>query len=60
LLPGNKLHRQRRRAAMVWRWCPPGSELRLKNGVTLGAKFNGEFAHGSSTYAGTGMVRVAW
>jgi autotransporter-associated beta strand protein len=37
-----------------------GSELRFTNGVTLIGKFDGEFAHGSQTYAGTGTVRVAW
>ena len=37
-----------------------GTELRLANGVTLAAKFDGEFADGSSTYAGTGTVRVNW
>jgi outer membrane autotransporter protein len=37
-----------------------GSELRLANGVTLAAKFDGEFAGRSSTYAGTGTVRYAW
>jgi len=37
-----------------------GAELRLANGVTLLAKFNGEFASHSSTYAGTGMVRYTW
>jgi outer membrane autotransporter protein len=37
-----------------------GAELRLANGVTLLAKFDGEFASHSSTYAGTGTVRYAW
>jgi outer membrane autotransporter protein len=37
-----------------------GAELRLANGVTLLAKFDGEFASRSSTYAGTGTVRYAW
>jgi uncharacterized protein with beta-barrel porin domain len=37
-----------------------GAELRLVNGVTLLAKFDGEFARGSQTYAGTGTLRVAW
>jgi hypothetical protein len=34
--------------------------LRLANGVTLLAKFDGEFASRSFTYAGTGTVRYAW
>jgi autotransporter-associated beta strand protein len=37
-----------------------GTELRLANGVTLLAKFDGEFASHSSTYAGTGTVRYTW
>jgi autotransporter-associated beta strand protein len=37
-----------------------GTELRLANGVTLLAKFDGEFAAHSSTYAGTGTVRFMW
>ena len=37
-----------------------GAELRLANGVTLLAKFDGEFASHSSTYAGTGTVRYTW
>jgi uncharacterized protein with beta-barrel porin domain len=37
-----------------------GAELRLVNGVTLLAKFDGEFARGSQTYAGTGTARWAW
>jgi outer membrane autotransporter protein len=37
-----------------------GTELRLANGLTLLAKFDGEFASRSSTYAGTGTVRYTW
>lgn len=37
-----------------------GAELRLPNRVTLGAKFDGEFAGRSQTYTGTGMVRYEW
>jgi autotransporter-associated beta strand protein/T5SS/PEP-CTERM-associated repeat protein len=37
-----------------------GGELRLANGVSLLAKFDGEFASHSSTYAGTGTVRYTW
>ena len=37
-----------------------GAELKLVNGVTLSGKFDGEFARGSSTYAGTGTLRVSW
>jgi outer membrane autotransporter protein len=37
-----------------------GTELRFADGVTLLAKFDGEFASHSSTYAGTGIVRYAW
>jgi autotransporter-associated beta strand protein/T5SS/PEP-CTERM-associated repeat protein len=37
-----------------------GTELRLANGVTLLAKFDGEFASHSTTYSGTGIVRYSW
>jgi autotransporter-associated beta strand protein len=37
-----------------------GAELRLANGVSLLAKFDGEFASHSSTYAGTGTLRYRW
>ena len=37
-----------------------GGELRLVNGVTLLAKFDGEFASHSSTYGGTGTIRYRW
>ena len=37
-----------------------GGELRLASGVTLLAKFDGEFASHSSTYAGTGTFRYRW
>ena len=37
-----------------------GSELRVKNGVMLSGKFDGEFARRSATYGGTGTLRVSW
>jgi uncharacterized protein with beta-barrel porin domain len=37
-----------------------GGELRFGNGVSLGAKFDGEFASRSQTYAGTGALRYTW
>jgi autotransporter-associated beta strand protein len=37
-----------------------GAELRLANGATLLAKFDGQFASHSSTYAGTGTLRYRW
>jgi uncharacterized protein with beta-barrel porin domain len=37
-----------------------GAELRIANGVSLLAKFDGEFASHSSTYAGTGTFRYRW
>ena len=36
------------------------AEWRLVNGVTLIGKFDGQFADGSQTYAGTGTIRYAW
>jgi uncharacterized protein with beta-barrel porin domain len=37
-----------------------GGELRFSNGITLLAKFDGEFASHSSTYGGTGTFRYSW
>jgi uncharacterized protein with beta-barrel porin domain len=37
-----------------------GAELRLANGLAISAKFDGEFAGRSQTYAGTGKVRYTW
>ena len=37
-----------------------GAEIRLASGVSFGAKFDGELAAGSQTYAGTGTVRSVW
>jgi YVTN family beta-propeller protein/autotransporter-associated beta strand protein len=37
-----------------------GGELRIANGVTLLAKFDGDFAGRSNTYAGTGTFRYRW
>ena len=37
-----------------------GGELRFGNGITLLAKFDGEFASYSSTYEGTGTFRYRW
>jgi len=37
-----------------------GGEWRMANGVTLGARFDGEFAQNSQSYAGTGSLRYAW
>jgi len=34
--------------------------LRLANGLTLIGKFDGAFAAGSQTYAGTVTIRYAW
>jgi uncharacterized protein with beta-barrel porin domain len=37
-----------------------GAELHLVNRWSVGARFDGEFANRSQTYAGTGTVRYAW
>lgn len=37
-----------------------GAEYRLANNVSFGAKFDGELANTSQTYAGTGTVRYVW
>jgi outer membrane autotransporter protein len=36
------------------------AEMRLRNGVTLIGKFDGEFANRARTLAGTGTLRYAW
>jgi autotransporter-associated beta strand protein len=36
------------------------AELRLASGWSIGGRFDGEFGRGTSSYAGTGTVRVAW
>jgi outer membrane autotransporter protein len=37
-----------------------GAELRLAGGISLMGKFDGEFASGTQTYAGTARVRYVW
>jgi outer membrane autotransporter protein len=37
-----------------------GAELRLRNNISAGAKFDGEFASRSHTYTGSGTVRYVW
>jgi outer membrane autotransporter protein len=37
-----------------------GAELRLANGLSLLAKFDGDFAGGSQTYSGSGTLRYTW
>jgi fibronectin-binding autotransporter adhesin len=37
-----------------------GAELHITPALSLRAKFDGEFASGSQTYAGTGTVRYSW
>jgi outer membrane autotransporter protein len=37
-----------------------GVELKLSRGITLGVKFDGQFASAMQTYAGTGTVRYSW
>jgi uncharacterized protein with beta-barrel porin domain len=37
-----------------------GVELRLAEGLTVGAKFDGEFASHASLYVGTGILRFSW
>ena len=37
-----------------------GAELFLTSRLSLLAKFDGEFANGSQTYAGSGTVRYSW
>jgi uncharacterized protein with beta-barrel porin domain len=37
-----------------------GAEFRVMNGTTLGARFEGEFASGTTVYSGMGTLRVNW
>jgi uncharacterized protein with beta-barrel porin domain len=37
-----------------------GGELRFANNLSVGAKFDGEFASGAQTYSGTGSFRYVW
>jgi len=37
-----------------------GAEIKLRNGWAVMAKFDGEFASRSQTYAGTGTLRYTW
>jgi uncharacterized protein with beta-barrel porin domain len=37
-----------------------GAELYLTSRLSLLAKFDGEFANGSQTYAGSGTLRYSW
>jgi len=37
-----------------------GADYRLANNVSVGAKFDGELASNSQTYAGTATVRYTW
>ncbi len=37
-----------------------GAEWRLANGISLMAKFDGEFGDRSQTYGGTGRIRYTW
>jgi uncharacterized protein with beta-barrel porin domain len=37
-----------------------GADLSITTGLTLLAKFDGEFSHGSQTYAGSGTLRYKW
>jgi uncharacterized protein with beta-barrel porin domain len=37
-----------------------GAEVRIASGWSIAAKFDGEFAAHSTTYAGTGVVRYRW
>ena len=37
-----------------------GAELRMRNSISLGARFDGEFAGRSQTYAGLGTAKYGW
>lgn len=37
-----------------------GAEIRLRNGLSLAAGFEGEFAHGATSFAGKGSLSYRW
>jgi hypothetical protein len=37
-----------------------GAEMLFRNGFSLAARFDGEFAEGTQKYAGTGRLRYTW
>jgi uncharacterized protein with beta-barrel porin domain len=37
-----------------------GADLKIRNGITLSAKFDGELSGRTQVYAGTGAIRVNW
>lgn len=37
-----------------------GADLRFRNGISIGAQFDGEFSDRSTRYGGTGRVRYSW
>jgi autotransporter-associated beta strand protein len=37
-----------------------GAEIRFANNLSVGAKFDGEFARRSQSYAGTGVIKYVW
>ena len=55
-----RLHRQRRNGAEEFRAHVRRRRPAPHANWTLTAKFDGEFASGSQTYAGTGTLRYAW
>jgi outer membrane autotransporter protein len=59
-LPGSNFSLNGAQAAPNALLASLGAELRLANSWSIGARFDGEFASGSQTYAGTGTVRYAW
>ena len=57
---GRELHRQRRASAEEFRARLRRRRTALHADWSLTAKFDGEFAAGSQTYAGTGTLRYTW
>ena len=59
-LPGSNFTVNGAQAAADSALLSAAAELRLASRWSIGARFDGEFANGSQTYAGTGTVRYAW
>ena len=57
---GRELHRQRRADPLQFRARLVGAELHMTTHWSALAKFDGEFAGNSQTYADTGTLRYTW
>ncbi len=62
-LPMRPVYKERSGPVHSWRHVLPGTfgpEVTWRYGWSLMAKFDGEFASGAQTYAGTARLRYTW